>query len=171
MSALDFVRPLYLHMEWADALVWQRVFACGATADDERIRLVLYHIHMVQHAFLSVWRNTPMDRKEVSYFPDLASIARWGRDAHAQLKSHLDAVDGGAIDANLKLPWSDRLVAALGRTAAPTTLAETMLQVPMHSLYHRGQVNARLRELGGEPPLVDFIAWLWLDKPQPAWHT
>ncbi len=39
----------------------------------------------------------------------------------------------------------------------------------MHSTHHRGQVAARLRELGGEPPLVDFIAWLWWKRPEPEW--
>ena len=37
-----------------------------------------------------------------------------------------------------------------------------------HSTYHRGQVNARLREIGAEPPLVDYIAWLWFDRPAPT---
>ena len=52
------------------------------------------------------------------------------------------------------------------RFEAPT-LAETALQVAMHSTYHRGQVNARLRQIGGEPPLVDFIAWIWFGRPAP----
>ena len=39
----------------------------------------------------------------------------------------------------------------------------------MHSTYHRGQVNVRLRELGGEPQLVDFIAWVWEGKPRAVW--
>jgi len=34
---------------------------------------------------------------------------------------------------------------------------------------HRGQVAARLREIGGEPPLVDFIAWVRLGRPEPVW--
>ena len=50
-----------------------------------------------------------------------------------------------------------------------TTVGETTLQVPMHTVYHRGQVNARVRALGGEPPLVDYIAWLWLGRPAPEW--
>jgi len=39
----------------------------------------------------------------------------------------------------------------------------------MHSTHHRGQVNARLRELGGEPPLADFIVWLWWGRPAASW--
>ena len=26
-----------------------------------------------------------------------------------------------------------------------------------------------LRELGGEPPLTDFVAWIWLDRPPADW--
>jgi uncharacterized damage-inducible protein DinB len=67
------------------------------------------------------------------------------------------------------LPWMDMVSAQLGRTLVVPTLAETLLQVPMHSMHHRGQINARLRELGNEPPLVDFIAWIWLGKPAAEW--
>jgi uncharacterized damage-inducible protein DinB len=44
-----------------------------------------------------------------------------------------------------------------------------MFQVTSHSTHHRGQVNARLRALGGEPPLVDYIAWVWFGKPAADW--
>jgi uncharacterized damage-inducible protein DinB len=50
-----------------------------------------------------------------------------------------------------------------------TTVAETMLQVTFHSAYHRGQVSARLREVGVEPPLVDYIAWIWFGRPDAPW--
>lgn len=169
MPQLTFVRPLYEHMEWADAMVWQKVHATPAAATDEKLRALLHHIHMVQHAFLTVWRNDEFKYNELSEPRDLTALARWARDGHAAIRSHLDGVDPATLDADLKMPWADRLVADLGRSAAGTTLGETMLQVPMHSLYHRGQVNARLRDLGGEPPLVDYIAWLWLGRPAAEW--
>ena len=59
---------------------------------------------------------------------------------------------------------------SLGRVPETTTLGETALQVPLHTIYHRGQVNARIRALGGEPPLVDYIAWIWLGRPAPEWR-
>lgn len=169
MSHLALVRPLYAHMEWADALVWRTVVATAGAADDKTLREKLYHIHMVQRAFLLAWRGEPLVFEKLATFESLPSLARWGRGHHADLANHLDGIDEAATDAPLKLPWSDLLVAPLGRTAAPTTFGETMLQVPLHSTYHRGQVNMRLRELGGEPPLVDYIAWLWLGKPRPEW--
>jgi uncharacterized damage-inducible protein DinB len=57
----------------------------------------------------------------------------------------------------------------MGRPFSAVTHRETLLQIPMHSHYHRGQVNTRLRELGATPPLVDFIAWAWMGKPAAEW--
>jgi uncharacterized damage-inducible protein DinB len=57
----------------------------------------------------------------------------------------------------------------IGKKPVNPTVAETMLQVAMHTTYHRGQLNKRLRELGGEPPLIDFIVWIWLGKPKAEW--
>jgi uncharacterized damage-inducible protein DinB len=55
------------------------------------------------------------------------------------------------------------------REPAPITLGETLLQVVNHSTYHRGQINSRLRELGGTPPMTDFIAWVGLGKSGAEW--
>jgi uncharacterized damage-inducible protein DinB len=48
-------------------------------------------------------------------------------------------------------------------------VAECLLQLALHSAHHRGQVAAWLREAGGEPPLTDFIAWVWMRRPAPTW--
>jgi uncharacterized damage-inducible protein DinB len=39
----------------------------------------------------------------------------------------------------------------------------------MHSAHHRGQALRRLRELGVEPPLCDFIVWIWTGRPDADW--
>ena len=44
-----------------------------------------------------------------------------------------------------------------------------MIQVTIHSTHHRGQFNARLRQVGGEPPLVDYIAWVCFGRPPAEW--
>jgi uncharacterized damage-inducible protein DinB len=66
----------------------------------------------------------------------------------------------------MKLPWAELIEKQIGRRPAPITIAESMQQVALHSLYHRGQVNVRLREVGGEPPTVDFNVWIWLERPR-----
>jgi uncharacterized damage-inducible protein DinB len=121
---------------------------------------------MVQHAFLSIWRGEAPQWRE---FAQLDQVTAWAREYHDAAQSHLASVDDAALERTVVLPWAERLTARFGRTPAPTILRETMMQVPMHSIYHRGQVNMRLRELGAEPPLVDYIAWLWLGKPAAEW--
>jgi len=164
---LNLFRELYDHMRWADAVVWRAALAHGPAGEDKRLRDLFAHLHMVQHAFLSVWRG---ERPQSPEFGRLADVAPWARAYHDDVQAHLAALDDAALEGTMVMPWADRLSVRVGRAAAaPTTLRETMLQVPMHSTYHRGQVNARLRELGTEPPLTDYIAWLWFGKPAAEW--
>lgn len=176
MNILPVIRELFQHLEWADAKVWSAVLAASNAANDPILRDRLYHIHAVQYGFLITWLKLPFDparAPKVKDFPDLAALARWGREYHVKVAEYLATVDEPALEQIMTPPWVPMLEAKTGKQFAPTTLRETLLQVAMHSTHHRGQVNARLRELGGEPPTTDFIAWLWHGKPQPEWgeHT
>lgn len=166
---LSLFRELYDHMKWADAVVWRAALGNPAVESDAFMRERFWHVHMVQRAFLSVWRGTALDRRDAASFASLADIARWGAEGHDEIQKQVAAVDDAALDRITILPWAARLTARFGREPVPTTLRDTMLQVPMHSTYHRGQLNARLRELGGEPPLTDYIAWVWTGKPAADW--
>lgn len=167
--SLDVVRELFGHMEWADAAVWRAVLAHDAAGQDALVRGWLVHIHMVQRAFLNVWRKEPVVFREPSEFPDLASIQQWGHSYYNEARQFLEAVDAATLGRPLAMPWVREFEQHTGRSFATPTLAETMFQVTSHSTHHRGQVNARLRVLGGEPPLVDYIAWVWFGKPAADW--
>ena len=65
-------------------------------------------------------------------------------------------------------PCSGRFTELTGKVPI-LTMGETLLQVVNHSTYHRGQINSRLREVGGTPPMTDFIAWVGLGKPVVDW--
>jgi len=69
----------------------------------------------------------------------------------------------------IELPWSAIASEKLGFRVADHTVADALVQVPEHSAYHRGQVCSRLRELGIDPPMTDYIAWIWRHKPEPSW--
>jgi uncharacterized damage-inducible protein DinB len=159
------LRDAMQHMAWADAEVWRAVRALPAAETDAPTRERLHHVHEVQWAYLQIWRGEPVATRELTSFSDLAAIEAWGRDFHREVIAWLEDVerrqDWGE---EVRLPWADQLVARFG-AAQPATISETVLQVTQHSAYHRGQINARLRELGGEPPLVDFIVWIWRGRP------
>ncbi len=72
------------------------------------------------------------------------------------------------LDQIANMPWAERLSAQFG-TVHDSTVAETLMQVPLHSTNHRGQVLTKLREMGGKPPTLDFIAWVWVGKPAAKW--
>jgi len=149
-------------MEWADATVWAAVGKL-ANRNDEKLVDRLRHYHATQHAFLKIWRGEPVDFKDVP--PD---VEEWARDYYGKLATFVGTLDEGSLDSVLSIPWASRYA---GPTAAPTTLGDSILQVTSHSAYHRGQVNTRIRELGAKPPLVDYIAWLWLGRPSdPSLH-
>ena len=167
MPFLPHLTDLFRHMHWADSAVWRTVIA--APHDDRTYRL-LFHIHQVQHAFLAVWRDagTPGFR-DFDAFPDLPSLMQWARDYHEQLPAFLANVREEDLGQTKEVLWKRWVEKTIGRAPEPTTFAETMLQVSQHSTYHRAQVNLLSRDRGLDPPLTDFIAWVWQGKPAPAW--
>jgi uncharacterized damage-inducible protein DinB len=169
MFSRDMLIELYRHMEWADAVVWKAVPKDNVT--DERLRRWLLHIHVVQRAFLCVWTNQPLAEalRSSEDFPTLADIRAWAQPYYHRAMTFVTTVGEDQLGQPIDLPWVGEVAQYLGRPPAPTSLAITCFQVTSHSTYHRGQVNARLRELGVDPPLVDYIAWIWSGRPAPEW--
>jgi uncharacterized damage-inducible protein DinB len=167
---LDAVRPLFAHMEWADATVWRAVYDCSSAADDKDLHDRLYHIHATQHAFLQAWRGDEVVFTAANEYPGLDAVYTLAREFYAAAPKFLESLSADVMKREMVLPWSSYFARRAGFNAHPSTLGETLLQLPSHSTYHRGQVNTRLRDLGGDPPLVDFIAWVWAGKPEAAWN-
>jgi uncharacterized damage-inducible protein DinB len=159
-------RALLGHAEWADALVWASITAAGL--EDDELRAKLHHLHMVQWAYLHVWRAEPVKPRELGLFPTLAAVRAWAREYYREVPFYLASVRAGEVGREVRFPWSERLVRRFGQ-AEPARWAESVLQVALHSSHHRGQVARRLRELGVEPPLGDFIAWIWTGRPEADW--
>jgi uncharacterized damage-inducible protein DinB len=159
---------LYRHMEWADAAVWTSVLACESGPTDAKLREYLYHLHLVQRAFLRTWRGEPGETPYPT-FDDAHSLMLWGRTYYGEAFTHLESLSDENLSEPMPVAWAAMVERRLGHAPEKTTIGETALQVALHSLYHRGQINARLRDAGGEPPLVDYIAWIWLGRPAAAW--
>jgi uncharacterized damage-inducible protein DinB len=162
------LEELFQHMEWADAAVWATILSSQDAQADTKLREYLYHLHMVQRAFLRVWRGEP---REAPYptFDDAYSLMLWARSYYDEAFDHLATLGDEDLARPMPVPWASMVEKRIGRKPETTTVGETALQVTLHSMYHRGQVNARLRQLGAEPPLVDYIAWVWLGRPASAW--
>lgn len=163
------IEDLFRHMEWADSVVWAEVLRRPDTAIDGRLRELLHHVHSVHWAYLQIWSGEAIEVPELDTFEDAEAVRAWGRAFYGRAPELLGRFEAEGLDGTVELPWADRLVERFGEVR-PVTMEETALQVILHSTYHRGQANARLRELGGEPPLTDYVAWLWAGRPEPAWE-
>jgi uncharacterized damage-inducible protein DinB len=163
MQLLD----LFDHMTWADAEVWTAVDATPAAAHDEPLHRLLAHIHLVQRVFLEAWSGVTPVWRQPSDFPSLAAVREFAAPYPAEARAYINGLDEAQLGRTTVLPWDSYMEGQLGRTLNRATLGETIMQVLTHSGYHRGQVNARLRAIGGTPPLVDYVAWVWFGKPAP----
>ena len=169
MTTTNLLLDLFDHMHWADARVWEAALRCEPARNDAALRDNLLHLHGVQRGFLDAWTNQPfnfrINYEDTSLEREYIAVRGYYEPARAFLAS-LNADD---LSRPLIVPWKTWAERALGRPVADTSLSETVLQVFMHSTHHRAQANTRLRALGAAPPLVDYIAWLWLGRPQAAW--
>jgi len=167
--SIPSLRELYTHMEWADARVWQVVAEAPGTARDAELRERLFHIHRAQQAYLDLWTGRTPPRVTADRFQTLSDLRSWARPYYRDVMGFLDALDASRLREPLAIPWARLFRSQLGPRPDTTTLADVLLQIPLHGLHHRGQVGTRLKQLGVEPPLVDYIAWAWLGRPAPAW--
>jgi len=168
MDALSLLLDQFRHMGWADALVLSTISGNPVAASDDCILAKLRHLHVVQKIFLDVWLARSLDPR-VADDLDLRALCAFARGVHQESMRYLGSLSAAELESVVELPWSKTATAKLGFEVAAHTLADALVQVPQHSAYHRGQVAARLRELGLDPPMTDFIAWIWRHKPEAAW--
>ena len=167
MTDLNSSNLLLKHMLWADNEVWNKVLESPVAQNDKRIKDLLFHLHQVQYAFYFLWNDLPLEIPKPEEFADLKSIAKWGFEYQQKLTHFILSERASDKEKIVQIPWSVFFERKTKQKVVPATLEETMLQVASHSTYHRGQINTRFRELGGDPASVDFIVWVWLGKPDP----
>lgn len=168
MDAVAIIQELTQHMEWADSVVFSAVLGNPKAEQDESLLKGLRHIHLVQKVFFDIWKNIPINPQETDLL-SASELFEFAKSIHQDIRLFQASLSSGELDQVIHLPWAQQVSSDLGFSIANPSLGQTLLQVSAHSSYHRGQVNARLRELGFNPPMTDFIAWVWTHKPSPTW--
>jgi uncharacterized damage-inducible protein DinB len=157
----ELLNNLMRHKEWADATLLGAIRRHDAAAKDAELHRLLHHTILANRFWLALISARPFALEEESRIPESldAIVARY-RDTSTQ-----------------ELKWSARLdEAELARKLQSSlipggggcSVAEGLMQVCMHSQGHRSQCATRLRMLGGEPPILDFILWLQ-ERPRAEW--
>lgn len=168
---IPHLRSVFTHMEWADARILSAVRNSLAAATDDYILATQFHILETQQAFLNAWADKPFRRSSRDDFPDVDALIVWSRSFHVDAMGFLDGLDEGALGQDLVLPWAKYFGRVLGRDPQVTTLADTLHQLPSHTMHHRGQLARRFKDLGGTPPMTDYIVWAWEGRPAASWDS
>jgi len=160
----SYLDELFAHQEWADAEHWRAFETHPAALADKAIRERLLHIHQVQYAFLWITgpRTTEFALKKLEDFPSMAEMKQYARRYHAAADESLKGFDQVKLEELVEAPWF--------KPPAKLSRRQALTQAAMHSHYHRGQNATRLRELGGQPPMTDFIIWLRNGQPTAQWE-
>jgi uncharacterized damage-inducible protein DinB len=158
---LDFLGQLMAHSEWANA-VFFHAWGKSPARDHEELRRRVEHIVGVQQGFLSILAGQtsggPPGGPPGSY-DELKGRAQAG---HRGLREFCAASTPDSLTRTVRIPWFPDPPCVI-------TAAEALVQVAMHTQHHRGQCMTRLKDFGGEPKNVDWIIWLWKEKPEPRW--
>jgi uncharacterized damage-inducible protein DinB len=154
---------LYGHQAWADAEHWRVLALIDAALDDPAIRKRLHHIHLVQHSFLSIVTGSQLRRRKLEEFETMDDLKAYAREYHVSVRAYLSSVSDLQLVAQVNIPW-------FRQPRLELTVEQALYQAALHSHYHRGQNAIRMRELGGDPPLTDLIAWYWKGKPEACWN-
>jgi uncharacterized damage-inducible protein DinB len=93
---------------------------------------------------------------------EIQKVKENAKNIHQELRQLLAEMPESRLEERLLIPW-------FKDPSFIVTIAQALVQVPMHSQHHRGQNATRLRELGGKPPTMDFVLWIWKGRPKPEW--
>jgi uncharacterized damage-inducible protein DinB len=155
------LQDLVAHLRWADAMAFHALGKCPEAQADPDVLERLYHTAWVAKAFGEILAGGQggYPAKAVPAFAELRALTRASGEA-------LQAWVDGASEADLEAP---RHIAWFPEPALHIPAREALMQAVMHSQHHRGQTMTRLKQLGGEAKNVDYIIWLWKQKPAPRW--
>jgi uncharacterized damage-inducible protein DinB len=159
---LPFLGDLMAHAEWANA-VFFHIWDKSPARDHEDLRRRIGHIVGVQQGFLSVLRGEAPSRPPDGPPPPLEALKARAVAGHTGLRDYVAALQPDGLTRTVQIPWFPDPPCVI-------TVAEALVQVAMHTQHHRGQCMTRLKDYGGEPKNVDWIIWLWKQKPAARWN-
>jgi uncharacterized damage-inducible protein DinB len=158
---LTLLRDLLAHAEWANAIFFD-IWGRSPARDHEEIRRRMGHIVGVQQGFLAVLRGQTPGGPPGGPPQSFEELKTRAQNCHAGLCEFGAGLNSEILTNTVVIPW-------FRDPPCEVTVAEAIVQVAMHSQHHRGQCMTRLNDLGDEPKNVDWIIWLWREKPPAVW--
>ncbi len=152
------IRQLFDYNSWANsrslnaaAKLSAEQFTRPMGSSFSSVRDTLAHIYGAEWIWLERFQGrSPSALPNVNQFPDVESL----RETWRELEGRIQAFVAGVTQADLAREMEYKTL-KFGVYKNP--LWQSMLHVINHGTYHRGQVTTLLRQLGGEPILLDLM--------------
>ncbi len=162
MIPTGVLRQMFDYNYWARDM---QLAACGRLTSEQflkplgnsfsSVRDTLAHLVAVEWLWHERWRGrSPAAREAAGFapatFPDVAVVRERWAAAERSIREYLS----GLTDNRLEQPLS---YVNLKGEAFSYPLWQCIWHLINHQTYHRGQITTMLRQLGGQPPQIDFL--------------
>ncbi|WP_243302121.1 DinB family protein [Geothrix oryzisoli] len=154
------LKDLLGHQAWADAMFFH-AWAKSDFREDPDLRIRTGHLVAVQEAFLGVLKGETRIPEEPPT-PDFEALKAHCRTNHEAFRALGRGLDAASLARIVRVPW-------FPDPPCLVSVAEALTQVCLHSQHHRAQNMTRLKALGVAPKNVDYILWLWKQRPEGRW--
>jgi uncharacterized damage-inducible protein DinB len=156
----NMIADLIQHNSYANSALIQSIGKSEAAARDAELLRLLHHINVAnRHWFLLIVNEPFVLEREVRVPESLQEIVTAYREICDREVKWASELPSSELERKIESPFIP---------GVQVSVAEAMLQVCLHSSAHRAQCAVRLREMGGSPPMMDFVAWL-KDRAVPDW--
>src|SRR5215475_3598242 len=156
--SLPALRELFAHNYWARD---RQLLACAALTSEQflrplgnsfpSVRDTLVHLLAVEWLWLERWRGrSPRVLPSPEEFPTFAAVCDRWKVVEQEMKQYLAELPEESLEQQMTC------MSTRGNTWT-YALWRMMVHFLEHQTYHRGQVTALLRQLGVQPPKVDFL--------------
>ena len=164
---LAMLGDLVGHKNYTNATLLKAIAEHEQAAADPALRGLLHHVILANRFWLSLFlaetfAYRAFDLGQESRVPEsLRAVAALYRETNAREMRWIAGLQYADLDRTIATPFIP---------GGSFSLAQAVMQVCLHSHGHRAQCAAKLRALGGHPPVTDFIVWL-KERPAADWST
>lgn len=95
-----------------------------------------------------------LDRQLLAEIQNMSILKNKIEDNHKEAVEFVKNISDEQLKGFVNIPW-------FKDPPMNITVEQALMQAAMHSQHHPGQNATRMRELGIEPPLTDYIVLLW----------
>jgi uncharacterized damage-inducible protein DinB len=111
--------------------------------------------------FAALVEDQPLPSMEKGALP-FEEIRRMTREAGDRLLTWAERAGAAELERTIHVPW-------FSDPPFHLPCREAFLQAVLHTQHHRAQTMTRLKQQGGKSVTVDYIVWIWKQRPEPRW--